>query len=96
MNERIYKYFYEELSPEERLSLLHDVEACEDLKRQFAEYQNQYALLNLGLQMQNKIMGRQKFDQFILQKQRYKVRKQWFRIFKRPVTQALPRNTIYN
>ena len=79
MNERIYKYFYEELSPEERLSLLHDVEACEDLKRQFAEYQNQYALLNLGLQMQNKIMGRQKFDQFILQKQRYKVRKQWFR-----------------
>ena len=79
MNERIYKYFYEELSPEERLSLLHDVEASEDLKRQFAEYQNQYALLNLGLQMQNKTMGRQKFDQFILQKQRYKVRKQWLR-----------------
>ena len=54
MNERIYKYFYEELSPEERLSLLHDVEASEDLKRQFAEYQNQYALLNLGLQKRDK------------------------------------------
>ena len=27
MNERIHKYFYEELSTEERLSLLRDVEA---------------------------------------------------------------------
>lgn len=79
MNERIYKYFYEELSPEERLSLLHDVEASEDLKRQFAEYQNQYALLNLGLQKRDKTMGRQKFDQFILQKQRFMMRKKWLR-----------------
>ena len=29
MNERIHKYFYEELSTEERLSLLLDVEASE-------------------------------------------------------------------
>ena len=43
MDKRIEKYFYEELSPEERLSLLHDVEANEELKRQFAEYQNMYA-----------------------------------------------------
>ena len=48
MDERIEKYFYEELSLEERLSLLHDVEANEELKRQFVEYQNMYALLNLG------------------------------------------------
>lgn len=31
MDERIYKYFYEELSPEERVSLLRDVEANEEL-----------------------------------------------------------------
>ena len=31
MNERIHKYFYEELSTEERLSLLRDVEESEEL-----------------------------------------------------------------
>lgn len=66
MDERIEKYFYEELSPEERLSLLHDVEANEELKRQFAEYQNMYALLNLGHQMENREVGKDKFDQFIM------------------------------
>ena len=39
MNERIHKYFYEELSTEERLSLLRDVEASEELKKEFVEYQ---------------------------------------------------------
>lgn len=57
MDERIYKYFYEELSPEERVSLLRDVEADEELKRQFAEYQNLYALLNLGHQVENREVG---------------------------------------
>lgn len=33
MDERIHKYFYEELSTEERLSLLRDVEASEELKK---------------------------------------------------------------
>ena len=37
MNERIHKYFYEELSTEERLSLLRDVEASEELKKEFVE-----------------------------------------------------------
>ena len=54
MNERIHKYFYEELSTEERLSLLRDVEASEELKKEFVEYQNLYALLNLGHQVQEK------------------------------------------
>lgn len=77
MDERIEKYFYEELSPEERLSLLHDVEANEELKRQFAEYQNMYALLNLGHQMENREVGKDKFDQFIMKKQRRIVWRQW-------------------
>lgn len=68
MNERIHKYFYEELSTEERLSLLRDVEASEELKKEFVEYQNLYALLNLGHQVQDKTIGKQKYDCFILQK----------------------------
>lgn len=77
MDERIYKYFYEELSTKDRLSLLRDVEANEELKREFAEYQNLYALLNLGHQVQDKTIGKQKFDQFILQKQQTMIWKKW-------------------
>lgn len=33
MNERIHKYFYEELSTEERLSLLRDVEGVKNSKK---------------------------------------------------------------
>ena len=38
MNERIHKYFYEELSTEGRLSLRREVEACEELKKDFVVY----------------------------------------------------------
>ena len=79
MNERIHKYFYEELSTEERLSLLRDVEASEELKKEFAEYQNLYALLNLGHQVQDKAIGKQKYDRFILQKQHAIMWKRWTR-----------------
>lgn len=81
MDERIYKYFYEELSPEERVSLLRDVEADEELKRQFAEYQNMYALLNLGHQVENREVGKHKFNQFVSRKQRGVRLKLWSRRF---------------
>lgn len=77
MDIRIHKYFYGELSPEDRLALLHDVQANEELKKQFAEYQNMYALLNLGRQVENRAVGKQKFDRFMKQKRRYTLRKQW-------------------
>lgn len=76
MDIRIHKYFYEELSPEDRLTLLHDIEANKELEKQFAEYQNMYALLNLGRQVENRPVGKLKFDQFIKQKKRYTLRKQ--------------------
>lgn len=79
MDERIHKYFYEELSPEECTSLLQEVEANEHLKNQFIEYQNMYALLNLGRQVENRTVGKQKFKQFVLQKQQRVVREQWLR-----------------
>lgn len=79
MDERIYKYFYEELSTEDRLSLLRDVEANEELKKQFAEYQNQYALLNLGYQLQDKTVGKQKYNRFVSGKQQVTLRRQLLR-----------------
>ena len=81
MDERIYKYFYEELSPEERVSLLRDVEADEELKMQFAEYQNMYALLNLGHQVENREVGKHKFNQFVSRKHRGVRLKLWSRRF---------------
>ena len=79
MDERIHKYFYEELYAEERISFLRDVDANEELTKQFAGYQNMHALLNLGHQMENRCIGKQKCDQFIKKKQRRIAQKQWLR-----------------
>lgn len=79
MDERIHKYFYEELSTEERLSLLRDVESSDELKKEFAGYQNLYALLNLGHQVQDKTIGKQKYDRFIGQKQHLLMWTRWTR-----------------
>ncbi len=77
MNERIHKYFYKELSAKERLSLLRDVEVNKELKKEFTEYQNLYALLNLGHQVQDKTIGKLKYDHFILQKRHTAMWKCW-------------------
>ena len=79
MDERIHKYFHEELSTEERLSLLRDVESSDELKKEFTEYQNLYALLNLGNQVQDKTIGKQKYDRFIAQKRHEQIWQRWTR-----------------
>ena len=79
MDERIHKYFYDELSREERLSLLHDVEVNDTLRKEFAEYQNLYALLNLGHQVENRKTGKYKFDQFLSRKEQGVARQLWLR-----------------
>ena len=48
-------------------------------KKEFVEYQNLYALLNLGHQVQDKTIGKQKYDCFILQKQHSVMWKRWTR-----------------
>lgn len=48
MDERIQKYFQEELGATERLTLLRQIEADEALKKQFIEYKNMQALLALA------------------------------------------------
>lgn len=54
MNEQITKYFQGELNTAERLQLLREVEADDELKKQFIEYKNMHALLALSDQMDNK------------------------------------------
>lgn len=77
MDERIAKYFNEELSSTERVQFLHEVDSNETLKKQFAEYQNLYALLNLSPQIENRKIGKQKYDRFVNQKQNRILRKLW-------------------
>lgn len=77
MDERIEKYFNEELSSTERVQFLHEVDSNETLKKQFVEYQNLYALLNLSPQIENRKIGKQKYDRFVHQKQNRNLRKLW-------------------
>lgn len=77
MDERIEKYFNEELSSTERVQFLHEVDSNETLKKQFVEYQNLYALLNLSPQIENRKIGKQKYDRFVHQKQNRILRNLW-------------------
>lgn len=54
MDERILKYFQNGLEANERLLLLREIEKNEELKKQFAEYQNMQALLNLSSHTEDK------------------------------------------
>lgn len=77
MDERIARYFNEELSSTERVQFLHEVDSNETLKKQFAEYQNLYALLNISPQIENRKIGKQKYDRFVQQKQNRILKKLW-------------------
>lgn len=57
MDERILKYFQNALDVNERLLLLREIEKNEELKKQFAEYQNMQALLNLSSRAEDKEDG---------------------------------------
>ena len=68
MDERIRKYFQAELSVGERLELLRQIEADEELRREFIEYKNMNALLALSDQadrMEANRQGLQRFNQMI-------------------------------
>lgn len=54
MDEQIKKYFQGDLNTAERLKLLRNVEADDELKQLFIEYKNMYALLSLSDQVDNK------------------------------------------
>ena len=64
MDERILKYFQNSLAPNERLLLLREIEKNEELKKQFAEYQNIQALLNLSSHTEDKKEGETSYQHF--------------------------------
>lgn len=72
MDERVQKYFYDELSQPKRLSFLREVEMNEELRQQFMNYQNMHALLNLNPEIQNHQLAEYHYNNFIRQKQQGK------------------------
>lgn len=77
MDKRIQKYFYGELSLAERMSFLREVDSDEELKKQFAEYQNLYALMNLSTQLEDRATGKSKYNLFVRNKQNTTLNKRW-------------------
>lgn len=65
MDERILKYFQNGLEANERLLLLREIEKNEELKKQFAEYQNMQALLNLSSHAEDKEEGKTGYQHFL-------------------------------
>lgn len=65
MDERILKYFQNGLEANERLLLLREIEKNEELKKQFAEYQNIQALLNLSSHIEDKEEGKNGYQHFL-------------------------------
>lgn len=76
MDERINKYFQDELKDSERVELLQDVMHDEELRKQVVEYQNIYTLIGLSPQGADKDTGRLSLQQF-LKKQRRIIRKKY-------------------
>lgn len=64
MDERILKYFQNELTIAERLEFLREAERDETLKRQFVEYQNIRALAHLSSYGEDREEGKKKYKQF--------------------------------
>lgn len=80
MDDRINKYFQGELTEPERLMFLREVEKNEILKKQFIDFQNMYALLNLSDCRENRSEGKENYQYFFRKKNEGKIRKtvlQW-------------------
>lgn len=76
MDERITKYFQGELSETERIKLLKERESNEDLKKEFAAYQNVDAVTLLSPSAINATKGRKGYAQF--EKERKKKKLQFY------------------
>lgn len=64
MNELIKKYLNGELSKIERISFLKSIQTDRVLQKQFVEFQNQHALLNLAKQLTNREEGERGYIHF--------------------------------
>ena len=64
MDERILKYFDDELNSADRLALLRQIEGDDELQRQFIEYKNMNSLLSLSGAANNEIADRRSLNLF--------------------------------
>lgn len=64
MDKRIQTYMQEDLNSAERLELLRQIEADEDLKKEFAEINNMKAVLNLSPLLENREEGKDTYHKF--------------------------------
>ena len=76
MDERISKYFQDELTKSERVKLLQEAVHDDKLKEQIIEYQNIHTLSGMAPQGTNKDAGRQSLQLF-MEKQRRTVRRKY-------------------
>ena len=76
MDERISKYFQDELTKSERVKLLQEAVHDDKLKEQIIEYQNIHTLSGMAPQGANKDTGRQSLQLF-MEKQRRTVRRKY-------------------
>lgn len=65
MEERILKYFNDELNQSESLNLLRDIENDETLKKEFAIYRNMRGLISLKQYPADTTEGKKKFSHFM-------------------------------
>ncbi len=80
MNEKLLKYFSEELSQDEKISFLQEVKNDENLKKEFARMQNMYALSQMTPLSIDEKKGKKAFYNFIETVKRKK-QKHTLRIF---------------
>lgn len=70
MDERVQRYFQNELDAAERLKLLKEITSNEVLKKQFIELQNLYALVALSSHAYNENEGKEAYSHFIQKRKR--------------------------
>lgn len=75
MDKRVEQYFRDELNPVERLAFLREVEADASLKKEFIEYQNMHALMNLSAYAENTEESKNGYMRFLWIKRRKQARK---------------------
>lgn len=73
MDERITKYFGGELSEKERIKLLQEREYNEDLKKEFAAYQNVEAIASLSVSAINTVKGEKSYTLFEKERKKKKI-----------------------
>ncbi|WP_085537301.1 FecR family protein [Massilibacteroides vaginae] len=89
MDEQIHKYFLGELSSLEKTQLFQQLKEEPSLRKKFSEQQNTYALLDILSHQDDFTKGQKSYSDFILKKQKTKLKNILFPAFKYAAAIAL-------